>query len=167
MSNDVCELMKALENLDNDERCYKNVWEYFKYIRGEIKHEYDLLKGRVTWYITCQSFLITAYVLSCNESKSPNWFSNYLLPLLAFCITILAISMIQDTITTIKMWIELRDSLIANKSFLKHLIIKRWHSKSDPLAQSALMFPHLIPIIFGIFWLVIFVCSWSTPWINS
>ena len=36
----------------------KQTWELFQYFRGEIKHEHALLAGRVTWYITCQSFFV-------------------------------------------------------------------------------------------------------------
>lgn len=161
MSTDISDLEEAYKCLD--EKHYKNVWEHFKYIRGEIQHEHNLLKGRVTWYITCQSFLITAYVLSYKEKISPIWFSNLLLPILALIITILAYSMIRGTLTTIEMWGKLQYNSIAVYSKLNSLMIEPWHLENDPISRNSLMFPRVIPLIFGIFWTIVLVSPWINP----
>jgi hypothetical protein len=42
----------------------------FQYVRGEIKHEYEVLGSRLTSYITSQSFLVSAFAVSLNNSNS-------------------------------------------------------------------------------------------------
>ena len=41
-----------------------NAEESFKLIRTEIRTEYDLISNRMSWYVTSQSFLVTAFALS-------------------------------------------------------------------------------------------------------
>jgi hypothetical protein len=139
------------------------------YIRGEIQNEHTLLMGRVTWYITCQSFLLTVYAISYSNSRMPNWFSNIVLPFLAIIITILAQYMINGATTTIEMWGKLRVSLIQEYSKLDSILIPRWRSsqasKKDHIHRRASWFPNLIPLIFFLTWVVIAYFSWHDPWV--
>ncbi len=41
----------------------------FEFLRGEIKHEYEVLGSRLTSYITSQSFLVSAFAVSLNNSS--------------------------------------------------------------------------------------------------
>ena len=41
-----------------------NIEERFKLIRTEIRTEYDFIANRMSWYVTSQSFLVTAFALS-------------------------------------------------------------------------------------------------------
>jgi hypothetical protein len=54
----MAEKIDAYELKELEETFNKNAWELFEYIRSESKHEHSLFTGRVTWYITCQSFLL-------------------------------------------------------------------------------------------------------------
>lgn len=40
-----------------------------EYYRAETRHEYSLLGQRVSWYVTCQSFLIIAFSFWNGEFK--------------------------------------------------------------------------------------------------
>jgi hypothetical protein len=143
-------------------------WELFQYYRSEIKHEHSLLMGRTTWYITCQSFLITVYAITYSNYKHPNWFSNLLLPILAILISFLAYSMIKGATKTIKMWRELQDKLIRENQDLEGILIDRRNEKTekDDIHSQALWFPQFITIIFAITWLLIAFLSWRYPWIS-
>jgi uncharacterized membrane protein YhdT len=149
----------------------KNAWELFKYFREEIQHEHTLLMGRVTWYITCQSFLLTVYGITYSNSRGPNWFSNILLPILGISVTFLALNMIQGATLTIKMWSEMRVDLINNYPELDPVLITRWRSNSngqnhkDAIHVKALWFPRFIPMIFLITWILISYLSWQNPWL--
>jgi hypothetical protein len=146
-------------------------WELFQYYRSEIKHEHSLLLGRITWYITCQSFLLTVYVISYSNSKHPNWFSNILLPILAIAITFLACLMIEGATKTIEMWRELQFNLIKNNQELNPILIDRWRSKKeeekkDDIHFRALWFPRFVTVLFGITWFLIAFLSWRYPWMS-
>jgi len=41
-----------------------NAEERFKLLRAEIRTEYALITNRMNWYVTSQSFLVTAFALS-------------------------------------------------------------------------------------------------------
>jgi len=161
----------GIENINKDEN--KNAWELFKYFREEIQLEHSLLMGRVTWYITCQSFLLTVYGITYSNSGGPNWFSNILLPILGISVTFLALHMIQGATLTIKMWSEMRVNLINNYPALDPVLITRWRSNpnsqnhKDIIHTKALLFPRFIPIIFLITWILISFISWQKPWLLS
>jgi hypothetical protein len=164
----------GLAYLNNKEPPSQTTWELFRYFRSEIQHEHSLLMGRVAWYITCQSFLITVYAVSFGAVKRFNWFSNILLPTLAITISILAYFMIQGATTTINMWGELRRDLINFSTSsrpgtgLDPILIQRWRSDfgRDAIHQRALWFPQFITIIFMVFWIVVSLLSWRSPWIR-
>jgi hypothetical protein len=42
----------------------------FQFVRSEVKHEYEVLGSRLTSYITSQSFLVSAFAVSLNNSNS-------------------------------------------------------------------------------------------------
>ena len=139
-------------------------WQLFQYFRGEIKHEYALLTSRLTWYITCQSFLLTTYAISYSNCRGYNWFSHIFLPLFAISVTLLALNMIQGATLTIRMWSEMRKHLIMKNPTLNSVIITRWRHPSkhkyDAIHIRSLWFPRFIPMLFMVAWILIFILSW-------
>ena len=147
----------------------KQTWELFRYFRDEIKHEYTLLTGRVTWYITCQSFLLTVYAISYANSGGRNWFSNFFLPLFSITVTLLALNMINGAIITILMWSDMRKHLITANPSLKSVIITRWRHQEnnyDAIHRRSLWFPKRIPMLFIVAWALIAILSWCYPWLK-
>jgi hypothetical protein len=151
----------------------EKIWELFRYFRSEIQYEHQMLMGRVTWFITCQSFLVAAYTVSYTRLGQPNWFSNRALPVLAVMISFLAYFMIEGAANTIDQWNGLRRSLVNVAAGSAHgmdsILIRRWRSGShrwDFVHMSALWFPRLIPFVFMVFWLVISIQSQMRPWIQ-
>jgi hypothetical protein len=150
----VHDITEGLSYLNETEAASQKTWELFKYFRSETQHEHTLLLGRVSWYITCQSFLITVYAISFSNSRHPNWFSNIVLPGLAIIVSVLAFFMIEGATVTINMWGRMRNDLVQVTPKLDSVIIPRWrsHAKfSDPIHVRALWFPRLITIVFIFF----------------
>jgi hypothetical protein len=144
-------------------------WELFQYFRSEIKHEHALLTGRVTWYITCQSFLLTVYAISYSNCRGYNWFSNIFLPTFSILLTFLALNMIQGAILTIRMWNEMRKHLIKKNRMLNSIIITRWRYPArayDAIHHRSLWFPRLVPMLFMVAWIVIAIFSSTHPWLK-
>ena len=147
----------------------KQTWELFRYFRDEIKHEYTLLTGRVTWYITCQSFLLTVYAISYANSGGRNWFSNFFLPPFSITVTLLALNMINGATITILMWSDMRRHLITANPRLNSVIITRWRrpeNNDDAIHLRSLWFPKLIPTLFIVAWALIAILSWFYPWLK-
>lgn len=163
------DIQEGLKYLEDTSSSAEKTWELFQYFRGEIQHEHSLLMGRVTWYITCQSFLLTVYAITYSNSKQPNWFSNLLLPFLAIIVSFLSYYMIQGATKTIDMWGKLRVDLVKKNSGLNPIVIPRWRSdapKDDPIHLRALWFPQFISAIFIIIWVLIAYLSWKFPWLK-
>lgn len=60
-----------------------------KTIRDEMHAEHTLISNRMTWYVTSQSFLMTAYAVSFNNGhKNPEFFV-YAVPILGITISVL------------------------------------------------------------------------------
>ena|ERR1051326_5262045 len=65
--------------------------EYYNTVRSQIEHEDSLVSQRLSWFITSQSFLFTAYaIVTVNVSARPaaQWLM-FLLPLIAVCTCVL------------------------------------------------------------------------------
>jgi len=164
----VHDISEGLNYLSEIEATSQKPWELFQYFRSEIQHEHTLLLGRVSWYITCQSFLITVYAISFSNSRQPNWFSNIVLPALAIVVSVLAFFMIEGATKTINMWGRMRNDLIQAASGLDPVIIPRWRSDvkyGDPIHVRALWFPRFITIVFIFLWVGISIASWKFPWL--
>jgi hypothetical protein len=46
--------------------------QYYSIIRGQIEHEDNLISTRLNWFITSQSFLFTAYAITCGNIQQPS-----------------------------------------------------------------------------------------------
>jgi hypothetical protein len=161
-------IREGLEYLKETSDSDNKTWELFQYFPSKIQHEHSLLMGRVTWYITCQSFLLTVYAITYSNSQGLNWFSNLLLPILAIIVSFLSYFMIQGATKTIDMWGKLRLKLVIENSKLDPVLIPRWRSnapKDDPIHLRALWFPQFISILFVVIWVLIAYFSWRFPWL--
>src|SRR5437870_13920101 len=90
MSNDSYQLEPAFE--------YQN-------IRDEIRAEHTLIANRLTWYVTSQSFLVTAFAISRASGFTWfHWFSTLLLPFVGFVSSALIFPSILGASATIELW---------------------------------------------------------------
>jgi hypothetical protein len=104
--------------------------ERLNFYRAEIKHELNLLSGRVSAYITSQSFLVTAFALSIGGTKRP---STPFLEL-AFPVTLAALGIIaalqarpgiMDACEVVRRWLEKERELHAQEPQLESYRIER------------------------------------------
>jgi hypothetical protein len=147
--------------------------ERLQFYRDEIKHEYDLLGQRVSWYVTSQSFLITAYAIAFSREPFPtNWFACYVLPSLAILVSLLSLGAIHGATDTADMWMARRAALVkalddAGSDELRDFSIARWEpGHIDRVRRNSLWFPKLIPWLFICAWLTTAVLSSTLPWVR-
>lgn len=122
----------------------------YQIIRGEIQYEYSAMSNRVTWLITTQAFLFTAYAIAVRGESVSLKDSLYhpTIPILGSAICIILYSSIYAAINRIKLWhnqqTKLRDKLGV------------WHGL-QPKAPTAtflgLVSPVLLPALFLYIWL--------------
>ncbi len=125
----------------------------YQQIRDEIHSEHALLSNRLTWYVTSQSFLVTAFTISrANGFTWYPWFASLLLPAIGFCASTVILPSIIAACETIRLWHERQDAFFARHEEYRaafQLIRSRW------IDSRGLLFPRLMPILFGSLWLII------------
>ena len=134
--------------------------DVLRFCREEIRHEFALLNTRITWYVTCQSFLITAFsILAANNLvKNFPWF-NLCIAVLGIVTSILTLSPVKAAHETIALWLEKQRSLFAVSD--SHELIARYAISRDLLPvendgrhKRSLLFSHYSPWAFIAVWLI-------------
>src|SRR2546423_12416334 len=86
----------------------------YQIIREEIRAEHSLIANRLSWYVTSQSFLVTAFAIS--RGAGFTWFhffSTLLLPIIGIVSSALIFPSILGACSTIKLWHEKQRALFA------------------------------------------------------
>lgn len=135
-----------------------------EYYRSETKHEYSLLGQRVSWYVTCQSFLIIAF--SSGMGNSNVYFRlgvGLILPTLGIVTSTLIKPSIDGAIAIINKWGDKEYEVLQNEE-LKDFKIKRVYEKArfnshkvehktDVIKRESLKFAQYISVVFTYGWL--------------
>jgi hypothetical protein len=140
----------------NDKSFDKTQIDVLRFCREEIRHEFALLSVRMTWYVTCQSFLITAFAIftANNFLKSFPWF-NLCIAVLGIVTSYLTLSPIKATHETIAMWLEKQRAVFSipqlqeDHSKIHYSIPRNFLTISaDARHQKSLIFSRYNPWIF-------------------
>ena len=137
--------------------------EKLNFFRDEIKHEFGLLGQRLAWYVTCQSFLITSFAISINKSSSLTWFS-YVIIAIGICASILIGPAIWGAHRTIKMYGDKKRDLLKNDELIDFRIPRdAFPFADDDIHKKSMYFSGVIPIVFIVIWLIVFILSIFFP----
>ena len=71
-----------------------NIGDALKAVRDDIQAENTLIASRMTWYVTSQAFLLTAYATSWNANFGWPFFFHEVLPLAAVAISVVILASI-------------------------------------------------------------------------
>jgi len=130
----------------------------YQQLRDEIRAEHTLIANRLTWYVTSQSFLVTAFTISRGAGFNWfHWYSTTLLPALGFVASLLIFPSIVGACETIRLWHRKQHEFFAREPSFKtafHLQRPYW------IEARGLLFPKCIPGLFGSFWLAVHFASY-------
>lgn len=141
------------------------------YYREENRHEFNLLGQRMTWFVACQAFLITALAITASNSND----SFRLTYGTALCIigaftSGLAWLGILAACAVIRKWLKLEEELFEgfpDGDELKRYCVERpplsvgfggWQRKADLIHWVSLLFVHIAPAGFILFWVWAWFC---------
>jgi len=129
----------------------------YQQIRDETRSEHTLIANRLTWYVTSQSFLVTAFAISRGSGFTwHHWFSTTLLPLIAFVTSLLILPSIVGARRTIKLWHEKQRAFLErNPDFKAAFELHR----APWIESQGLLFPTVVPLVFAVFWLIVHLAS--------
>jgi hypothetical protein len=119
----------------------------YQIIRGEIQYEYALMTNRVTWLITAQAFLFTAYAVALRGNNLKDSLYHPTIPILGSAISIILYSSIYAAINRVKLWYNQQEKL---KSELEN-----WQGFQPKLSRATFfgLVPLLLPAAFLYVWL--------------
>lgn len=139
----------------------------FKMCREEVKHEYNVLTGRLTTYITSQAFLVNAYAVSMNNTNS-HWGTIYqaILPsalcIFGFLLTLQAYFGIDAVCKIIQAWHAHQLELLDAHPELDHWTILG-QSNIRHVNSKSLTFARYSTWIFGLAWILMGgIAFWMT-----
>ncbi|PSB01094.1 hypothetical protein [Merismopedia glauca] len=120
----------------------------YQIIRGEIQFEYALMSNRVTWLITTQAFLFTAYAVALRGNNLKDSLYHPAIPILGSFISIILYSSIYAAISRVKLWQKNHETL--NAKLADWLV---YQPQSPKAAFWGLVPPVLLPAAFLYVWL--------------
>lgn len=145
-------------------------------IRSEIQAEHTLVSHRLTWYVTSQSFLMTAYAVSWNHEHELRVFFKYVIPSVGVLLSILvwigvhyALVVQRDVIDLQKeVLARMRNSLQDSKDESEKERIQEYTKitgEGRPTKMKshkrATLPPRLIPVLFFLTWILALGFSWN------
>lgn len=132
--------------------------DIYKMCRQEGKNEFDVLAGRLNTFIVSQSFLVSAYAVSMNNTGM-SWSHIYrmtfpvLLSSVGLILSARALPGIVSAAHMIQHWHERQDALLAKDPALQEYYGLEPHQQTTAHAKDVL-FAQTSPYIFGIAWIV-------------
>jgi hypothetical protein len=149
-----------------------NIGDALRAIRDDIQAENTLISSRMTWYVTSQAFLLTAYATSWNAGFGWPHFFHEVLPLSAVVISIIIFASIfaatwaQDVylreqaelVEVVKQEFELSSGeRAALRAYEKTMIRNRTSRGGKRIGQRIHVLvrisPLVLPVGFGLLWL--------------
>jgi hypothetical protein len=124
--------------------------ETYTIMRGEIKHEDDLIGQRVNWFTASQAFLLVSFAIAQQEKTAmPTAANNYFFPLvplvaLASCVVIL-FGVIAG-LAALRQWRAKLCALISRNPEMPRLVNDGW------IVAMAWTAPLVLPVVFIIAW---------------
>ena len=141
-----------------------------KFIRQEVMFEYQLMSSRISWLITCQSFLIAAYTFSFGNVfiYKAGWFVQYVLPILGLLLCVPAFIGILGASRTISDWRSKQYALLIDaglSSELAKYLIDRFKTPppNDYIHKVSERFAISLPIALSVFWVICFLLRFIFP----
>lgn len=147
-------------------------------LREDIEAENTLIASRVTWYVTSQAFLLTAYATSWNAGFAWTVFFHELLPLAAVALSALIFASIyaatwaQDVYLReqARLVAEIRRQLdlsapeaVALEAYERTMVAHRRNAAGRPVGHRihalVRVTPIVLPIGFALLWLYAYACA--------
>lgn len=100
-------------------------------LREDIQAENTLIASRVTWYVTSQSFLLTAYAASWNTGFLWQSFFHHVMPIAAIVLSVMILASIYAATWAQDVYLREQEALVSriNAEF-NFRMPKRWRFRS-------------------------------------
>ncbi len=122
----------------------------FETLHREIQHEVGLVANRMTWLITSQSFLLSAFVITGGAGHTYQSWARWFVPLIGILISMLGwFAILAGLIGVRRLMVE--ESTRFHSGLLGTLPLRRLPNLVDLIG---LMIPAVVPLIFVLVWII-------------
>jgi hypothetical protein len=129
-----------------------------EFIHSEIQFEHQLISNRMTWYVTSQSFLMTAFAVSGGTGNRFQWLSKWFLPGLGILISSVILFSLLAAFRSMERLRGEEQRLVESDEVFKSL--RFWNDKDqEKMHSSGLLPPKVLPALF--------IGSWIILWISA
>jgi tellurite resistance protein len=155
-----------------------SIGDALKAIRDDIQAENTLIATRMTWYVTSQAFLLTAYATSWNADFAWPYFFHEVLPLAAVALSVViqasifAATWAQDVyireqvklVSIVKNQFQLSRGESEALRAYEHTMIKNRTSRAgnrigEKIHVLVRISPLVLPVGFAMLWLYAYFCA--------
>lgn len=149
-----------------------------KALREDIQAENTLIASRVTWYVTSQAFLLTAYATSWNAGFVWPAFFHRVLPLAAIVLSLLILASIYAATWAQDVYVREQAALVARiraesslgdaeamalQAYERTMVANRTNAAGRVIGRRihalVRITPLVLPAAFSVLWLYAFYCA--------
>lgn len=134
----------------------------FEIVHREIHAEHGLIANRMLWYMTSQSFLMSAFILS---GATPNhsvhayfWFARWLIPMLGILVSMVIHRSLRAALQAMEI-LRNEAETIEKDHGLRAIPFRALHKKAPSIHPDGIWPPKILPIVFLFAWVVVLICA--------
>jgi hypothetical protein len=132
-----------------------NQLDLLKLIHSEIHYEHGLISNRMSWYVTSQAFLMTAFMAGGGDGHSYQSWSKWFIPIIGILISALIWFAIVAALSAMKRLRKQEFELLQRKA-----LANLPYRKMPKIIHFTGMTPAaVIPIIFMVAWIVAWILA--------
>ena len=149
-----------------------------KALREDIQAEHNLIGGRVTWYVTSQAFLLTAYATSWSAHFGWQTFFHLVLPLAAIALSFVILASIYAATWAQDVYLREQEQLVqrlkadlplsppeamALETYERTMVARRRNANGRVIGTRihalVRITPLVLPVGFSVLWLYALLCA--------
>jgi hypothetical protein len=137
--------------------------EILEILQREIQYTQTMIGSRMTWYVTSQSFLVTAFAISGGSGHNFQWLAKGVIPALGIILSIV-ISFSISAALPVLVQLRTRALELMDSQELRDLPFMGFQPNSAKPSLRSRMAPLVVPIMFVFIWLSALILVWNfTP----
>jgi hypothetical protein len=125
----------------------------FEVVHREIHYEHSLISSRMTWYVTSQSFLMTAFAVAGSQGHRFAWLAQWFIPVLGLATSTIIAPSVWAAIGAMQ---QLRgeSTKLLNETGLNRIPFGRIHEQNKWFHSLGMLPAKIIPALFAVSWIV-------------
>jgi hypothetical protein len=139
---------------------YKPI-DLLEILHREVNYQQDLISSRITWYVTSQAFLMSAFAIAGGENHHFPWLTRGFLPALGIIISIFIAISIRAGVAIVDELRQREYELISQEPELRKLAFLDLHERVANYHLQSKSILRFIPPVFLVAWVIALILAWT------